>query len=119
MAVIYDTVGGKPLEDYIAHMPGVVAGVNEKAQEGAAIARALLASHKESGATSIGDVEIGITDSYITLVSAKGIAHIIEYGRQGYVTKKPQKIGDRVVPAGTSIAPAEGLHILRRTYEAM
>lgn len=119
MATIYDRVNGVPLHDYVAHLPAVVAECNLKAREGAEIAKALLAAHKKSGKTNIGDVEIGITDSYIYLNSPKGIAHIIEYGRAGYVTKKPQPIGGMVVPAGTRIGPMEGLHILRRTYEAM
>lgn len=119
MATIYPKINGVDNHDWLAHQPGVVAACNAKAREGAAIAEGLLEAHRQSGATQIGAVEIGITDSYINLISAKGIAHIIEYGRAGYVTKKPQPIGNRVVPAGTHIAPMEGLHILRRTYEAM
>lgn len=116
MAEIYSEVNGVPLEDYIAHLPGVIQGVAEKADEVQAVAEGIFAQHDHPGGHRIAGGQDGITDSYIYLEGP--VPHIVEYGRAGYVTKKAQRIGDRIVPPGTQIGPWEGTHVLRRTYEA-
>lgn len=116
MAVIYEKVSGVDLNDYVAHMPGVVDGVGDKASEVQAIAEGIFAAHDRPGGHSIGGGRDGITDSYIYLDGP--VPHIIEYGRAGYITKKPQPMGEGgVVPAGTHIPAWEGTHVLRKTWE--
>jgi hypothetical protein len=118
MATIYKTVGGRPLEDYIAHMPGVVEAVGDEAERIKAIAESIFAQHDRPGGSYIDGGRDGITDSYIYLVSPEGIAHIIEYGRRAYVTKEDRFAEGRLVPAGTIIGSWDGTHVLQRTYEA-
>lgn len=118
MAVIYDTIGGVSLEDYIAHMPGVVDAVGDEAERIKAIAVGIFAQHDRPGGSYISGGRDGITDSYIYLESPSGIAHIIEYGRRAYTTKEDRYAEGRFVPAGTVIGSWDGTHVLRRTYEA-
>lgn len=118
MATIYDTVGGVSLEDYIAHLPGVVNAVGDEAERIKAIAVSIYAQHDRPGGSYIDGGRDGITDSYIYLVSPEGIAHILEYGRRAYVTKEDRWADGRFVPAGTIIGSWDGTHVLRRTYEA-
>ena len=117
MANIYDTIAGVPLHDYIAHMPGVVAAVREKGDEATAIAEGIFAAHDHPGGHRIVGEHGALTDSYVYLEGP--VPLIVEYGRSGYVTKKTQRIGNRIVPAGTVIGPWEGTHVLTRTMEAL
>jgi len=118
MAVIYDNVGGVSLEDYIAHMPGVVEAVGDEAERIRAIAEGIFAQYDRPGGSYISGGRDGITDSYVYLVSPEGIAHIIEYGRRAYVTKEDRVADGRFVPKGTLIGSWDGTHVLQRTYEA-
>lgn len=117
MAVIYEKVNGVDLHDYIAHMPGVVEAVHLKGDEALAIAEGIFAKHNRPGGHRIVGEYGALTDAYVILEGPVPI--IVEYGRAGYVTTKAQRLGDRIVPAGTTIAPWEGTHVLRRTMEAM
>lgn len=65
----------------VAHLPGVVAAVYEKALEGAARAEAILNSAKERTGASKIEVSQGDTDSYVSLVDPNAIS--IEFGRVG------------------------------------
>jgi hypothetical protein len=71
-----------------------------------------LAKHDRPGGHSIGGGHDGITDYYIYLEGP--VPHIVELGRAGYVTEKQQG----PIPPGTPIAPWEGTHVLRRTWES-
>lgn len=117
MGEVYKTVGGRPTHDFIAHMPGVVAGVHAKGDEALAIAEGIWATHDRPGGHRIIGEYGNQTDAYVILEGPVPI--IVEYGRAGYVTKKAQKIGSRVVPAGTAIAAWPGTKVLTKTYEAM
>ncbi len=117
MANVYEKVGGVDLHDYIAHLPALIRSVGDKADEVQAVAEGIFSKHDRPGGHSIQGGRDGITDSYIYLDGP--VAHIVEYGRAGYVTKKAQPIGNCVLPAGTHIGPWEGTHVLRRTYDAM
>lgn len=64
----------------VAHLPGVIAAVYAKAQEGGVTARAILASHRHTGASSI-EVTQGDVDSFVSLVDPNAIS--IEFGRVG------------------------------------
>lgn len=64
----------------VAHLDGVIAAVYAKAQEGAGRARAILAAHRHTGASSI-EVSQGDVDSYVSLVDPNAIS--IEFGRVG------------------------------------
>jgi len=66
--------------EIVAHLDGVIAAVYATAQQGAARARAILASHRHTGASSI-EVSQGDVDSYISLVDPAAIS--IEFGRVG------------------------------------
>lgn len=117
MAEIYEFINGVPLHDWIAHRPAVVRAVGDKAQQVQAVAEGIFAKHDHPGGHSITGGRDGITDSYIYLEGP--VPHIVEYGRAGYYTDKPQPIGNRVLPAGTHIGPWDGTHVLRRTWDAM
>jgi hypothetical protein len=107
MAVIYDWC-----DEYVAHMPGVVAAVGVEAERVQGIAEGIFAKHDRPGGHSIGGGMDGITDSYIYLDGP--VPHIVEWGRAGYVTEKQQG----PIPPDTAIAPWEGTHVLRRTWES-
>lgn len=117
MGVIYSHVGGKELHDFIAHMPGVVEGVHRKGDEALAIAEGIFAKHDRPGGHRIIGEYGQQTDAYVILEGP--VPHIVEYGRAGYVTKKTQRLGSSIIPAGTVIGPWEGTHVLRRTMEAL
>ncbi|GAA3509981.1 hypothetical protein GCM10022234_00160 [Aeromicrobium panaciterrae] len=117
MALIYEKVNGVDLHDYIAHMPGVKDAVNEKGRETQHVAEAIFAKHDRPGGHQITGGPDGITDYYVYLEGP--VPHIIEYGRAAYVTKKAQRLGDRIIPAGTHVGAWDGTHVLRRTWEAM
>lgn len=117
MAVIYAKVGGKDLHDYIAHMPGVVQAVHRKGDEAAAIAEGIFAKHDRPGGHRVFGEYGQLTDAYVILEGP--VPHIVEFGRAGYVTKKTQRLGNSIIPAGTMIPPWEGTHVLRRTMEAL
>lgn len=114
---VYADVGGVPIEDFLAHMPGVVEAVHRKGDEATAIAQGIFAKHDHPGGHRIVGEHGALTDSYVILEGPVPI--IVEYGRSGYVTKKAQRVGNRIVPAGTLIGPWEGTHVLRRTMEAL
>lgn len=107
MAVIYDGV-----DDYVAHMPGVLAAVNREGERVQAVAEGIFAKHDRPGGHSIGGGPDGITDYYIYLEGP--VPHIVEWGRSGYRTEKQQG----PIPPGTDIAPWAGTHVMRRTWEA-
>lgn len=114
MATIYNE---DLLADYIAHMPGTKKAVYEFTKTRVLpVAQGIFAQHDHPGGHSI-KLDQGITDSYVVLEGP--VPHIVEWGRKGYKTEKPQPIGNRVVPAGTWIGGWEGSHVLRRTHEAM
>lgn len=117
MAEIYPIVRGVELHDFIAHMPGVVAAVRAKGDEATAIAEGIFAKHDHPGGHRIVGEHGAHTDSYVYLEGPVPI--IVEYGRSGYITKKAQRVGNRIVPKGTMIGPWEGTHVLRRTMEAL
>lgn len=113
MAFIYNEAR---LHSEIAHMRGVKAGVYEfAASQVLPKAKAIFAPHDHPGGHKI-TINQGITDTYVNLEGP--VPHIVEWGRASYVTKKPQRIGNHVVPAGTTIAGWGGAHVLRRTYES-
>lgn len=118
MARIYDTVGGVPFHDYIAHLPAVVEAVGDEAERIKQIAESIFAQFDRPGGSYIDGGRDGITDSYIYLVDPDGKAHIIEYGRRAYVTTKDGWVNGHKVPAGTMIGSWDGTHVLQRTYEA-
>lgn len=117
MGEVYTHIRGRETHDFIAHMPGVVAAVHRKGDEGVAIAQAIFGKHDHPGGHKIVGEYGHQTDAYIILEGP--VPHIVEYGRAGYVTKKTQRLGDSIIPAGTVIGPWEGTHVLRRTMEAM
>jgi len=121
MAVIYGygparrKMGGRDLEAYIAHMGGVRKELTAKRDEVYAIAQGIWAQHNRPGGHDL-EKGRGVLDTYIHLVGP--VPHIVEYGRSGYVTTKPQRLGNNVIPAGTFIAPWEGTGVLRKTLRA-
>lgn len=72
------------LDQVIAHLPGVIGAVHDKAKEGAARAEAILAAHRDTGDSRI-TVTRGTVDSFINLDDSRGdrAAAAIEYGRSG------------------------------------
>jgi len=113
MAFIYNEAR---LHSTVAHMRGVKAGVYEfAATRVLPRAQAIFAPHDHPGGHSI-TIDRGITDAYVNLEGP--VPHIVEWGRAAYITDKPQRIGNHVVPAGTRIAGWSGTHVLRRTYES-
>lgn len=68
--------------EIVAHLPGVVAAVAAKAEEGKGRAEAILARHHRTGAAHI-TVSHGTTDSFVNLVDPGGAAAAIEFGRSG------------------------------------
>lgn len=117
MAVIYGhsgrSIGGSTIEDYIAHRRDVRKELTVKRDEVFAIAEGIWAGHNRPGGHDITKGR-GLLDTYINLVGP--VPHIVEYGRSGYVTKKAQRIGNRVIPAGTHIGAWDGTSVLRKTY---
>jgi hypothetical protein len=107
VAVIYDWV-----DEYVAHMPGVLAAVNSEGERVQGIAEGIFAKHDHPGGHSIGGGADGITDYYIYLDGP--VVHIVEWGRRAYVTQKQQG----PIPPNTPIKAWEGTHVMRRTYEA-
>jgi hypothetical protein len=107
MAVIYDWV-----DEYVAHMPGVLREVGNTGEKVQGIAEGIFAKHDRPGGHSIQGGHDGITDYYIYLDGP--VVHIVEWGRAGYVTTKQQG----PIPPGTAIAPWEGTHVMRRTWES-
>lgn len=87
----------------IAHLTGVRDAVRAEADAGAERARAALAGHRETGASSI-EVTYGRTDSLVELVDPED-AVAIEFGRAGYTREDGRQIG-----------PMEGLHILGEAF---
>lgn len=69
----------KEFNTVIAHLPGVVASVAAKAQEGKGRAEAILARHHKTGATHI-TVTHGSVDSFVNLEDPGGAAAAIEFG---------------------------------------
>lgn len=107
MAVIYAGT-----DDYVAHMPGVLAAVEREGERVQGIAEGIFSKHDRPGGHSIEGGHDGVTDYYIYLDGP--VPHIVEWGRAGYVTQKQQG----KIPPGTPIAPWEGTHVMRRTWES-
>lgn len=110
--MIYRRIGGKELHDYIAHQPAVIQAIRDERDRIYRIAESIWAKHNRPGGHSIGKAN-GITDAYIYLEGP--VPHIVEWGRAGYVTKKPQRLGNIVVPAGTHIKAWAGTQVLTTT----
>lgn len=126
MAELYKRINGRSLEDYVAHLPGVKAGVTEKAGEVKQKAKAVaMAADIPKGHRITGGRRDGITDSYIYLTGP--FAAVVEWGRpHDFIATKtifmPPDVkypNGRFVPAGTLVRAFPGKHILRRTWEAM
>lgn len=88
------------IERRLATLPGVKAKRRAAAEVIAAKARANLAAHRDTGASSI-KVEHGPVDSLVILDDPASLS--IEFGHGGYVRK-----------SGAVVGPSEGLHILGR-----
>lgn len=72
MAVeIYDSIGGRDLNDYIAHLSGVRTAVRSEARAGGARARAKLAAHRDTGDSRI-VVSYGSVDAFVSLDDTRG-----------------------------------------------
>lgn len=119
MAVIYGSspasrsFGGLDLEAYIAHRRDIRKELTAKRDEVYEIAAGIWAGHNRPGGHDITKGR-GLLDTYIHLEGP--VPHIVEYGRSGYVTKKAQRLGNRVIPAGTHIGAWAGTSVLRQTY---
>ena len=77
-------------DDIIAHLPGVTAEVRAHGEAMGARARARLAEHRETGASSI-EVTHGATDTVVSLVDEAALA--IEFGRGAYTGRDGRRIG--------------------------
>lgn len=95
MAVIYNRRG---LQRHLARM--AKQDVHDSAGARAALARADLAGHRDTGDASI-EVEYTPTDAVISLVDPDGGELAIEFGRSAYTTVDGRHVG-----------AMEGLHIL-------
>ncbi len=95
MAQVYASVNR-----LVAREPGVKAAVRAKAEELAVRARALLASHRDTGATTI-EVTSGRVDSFVSMVG-EGVVSI-EYGHSAYTRKDGREIG-----------ASQGLYVIHR-----
>lgn len=76
-------------DDIVAHLPGVRGAVYRQANEGAAVARGVLAAHRQEGHASI-TVTRGELDAFVNLEDKpsrsnnfKPAAAAIEYGAHG------------------------------------
>lgn len=102
MAEVYEIVEGKPLEDYVAHMPGVQGELRSVAEDGGARARRLLAARADHR-TGKSHIEVGQQklDYHVYLVDADGAALSIEFGR-----------APAIYPDGSTDKGSEGLYVL-------
>ena len=88
----------------VAHLPGVVGAVGDRADTLAARARGILGSHRETGRANI-VVTRGQVDSFVSLEDPAAAA--IEFGREAGVSASGRRY------------PAQpGLYILHRTIGA-
>ncbi|ANT41114.1 hypothetical protein BI024_gp15 [Streptomyces phage Nanodon] len=117
MAKIYDRVGGRDLEQFIALNPSVVDELDSRTFEIAVRAEGYLAEtrlDKSNGGDSFIDVERGKVDRYVVLNDERGqsAALSIEYGRAaGEYETRDEETGEKVtIPYGEM----EGLYILAR-----
>ena len=69
--------------EIVAHLPGVRAAVYGVAQEKAAVARGVLAAHRDQGHARI-EVTRGSLDAFVSLVDTRGdvAAAAIEFGNR-------------------------------------
>lgn len=130
---VYNTINGRPLHDYIAHLPGVKNAVAEEAGRVGALAKAIASSaNLPKGVRVLQGKRDGITDSYVYLVGPSDLAPgaslamvaAVEFGRSPFISTKTifmppdaKYPKGRFVPPGTHIAGFPGKHILRRTWE--
>ncbi len=112
MARVDRSVGGKPLEEYLAGMNAVQWETENRALEVAMRAEDLLRDHRQQQVAHI-DLEQGDIDSYVTLVDSEvtntenaksNTALSIEFGREGFVDPD----------TGEEWGASEGLYILTR-----
>lgn len=82
MAEVYKSVGGKPIEEFIAENDGVQASLTVHAREVYSRARALRAGHYHEGHAEI-EYASGDVDRYVVLSDVRGqkAAMSIEFGR--------------------------------------
>jgi hypothetical protein len=79
MATVYANTN-----DVVAHLPGVVGAVRDKARDGADRAETILRAHRHAGHSRI-TVTSGDVDAFVSLDDTRGAhaAAAIEYGRSG------------------------------------
>lgn len=94
-----EVLNHQEMNDYVAHLPEVVAAVDDLAEQVAAKARAELAKHRQTGRMRI-EIERRGPDRIIWLVDPDGGAVAAEYGR--------------ITANGTVVAP---LNIMARAAE--
>lgn len=75
-----EVLNHQELNDYVAHLPEVVAAVDELAEQVAAKARAELAKHRQTGAMNI-EIERRGPDRIVWMVDPDGGAVPAEFGR--------------------------------------
>lgn len=93
------------LDRRIAGLPGVQASVKAVTEQVAAVARADLDQHRQSGGHQIVVERPNPLDYDVVLIGPAPVT--VEYGRDGYTR-----------PDGTKVGPMEGLGIMRHAAES-